>query len=501
LNPEKQDNNRMHLTDNQLPNKKTDNNHIESFLNSYNAKALRQNRKQSVFDRSVSLDTPIESTHKNEKLDQFKKIIEATYIDHVLNKSDNLLSRFFQEKNSDLKISNRSAITDSARTTPNNSDEIATKIRTISENRQNDVDYITTPRKLQLLSAYNIYQPENFADVKEQQSDTSHSNKTDNFEFSLSERYETVSFRPTMNYDVAEQNCTRDESSDPDKFESRKNSYQNSNSDDYVHTQSSSSASSLSPPSANRIEKQHLQVKPPLTKPSANVPTYRKAIAKRQLSSNSESSYSTIDTKKLQFERNSSVFDEHAMIKTQSASAQFQISSDKHCKSHNEPNLTKKPPYKTNNIKSHADQDKKGMSKAHNLVAVIEPKPTGPTRYSTESIGSDTTTINHIQQSFDRKKAIDDATPAYSHNKRVYSSTTNEHNFDLKINLDELTSDDESQMDGDVADGEDLVEDTCMINISPSLQQVKPSFIPNLMLDFNEDDRSVSVAASLAKVI
>lgn len=97
------------------------------------------------------------------------------------------------------------------------------------------------------------------------------------------------------------------------------------------------------------------------------------------------------------------------------------------------------------------------------------------------------------------------------------TQTTNEilKNFNLNINLDDLSGDDdevanENKKNNKEYEGKNLNynnedddddNDLMMQPLSSTqrAKQIKPSFIPNLMLDNNDDDKSISVAASLAK--
>ena len=114
-------------------------------------------------------------------------------------------------------------------------------------------------------------------------------------------------------------------------------------------------------------------------------------------------------------------------------------------------------------------------------------------------------------ESSDSEDTLNMISSAESFHKKTDSNQNNGSDlkkFNLAINLDDLSDDDEDRAAKNVNKNlipkikveHDHEEDDIMIMPNQSqFKQVKPSYIPNLMLcDPNDDDKSVSVAASLA---
>ncbi|CAF0846413.1 unnamed protein product [Brachionus calyciflorus] len=417
---------------------KTDLNSAEILRKLFDSESTNkyETNKFKPLNHSISLDDTKNIFKNNRKLEEFKNIVESSYQNHVLNKTDfdplNSRRMSTQSNNSfqAWNFSNQNSIDDSlnkatssANFISNFNNDTSNNFIQDSEAPRNEQQQPLVNCKIPYMSAYNIY--------------------------------ETKDNEPKM---------TLEKFFEPKKLTSNGSS---------INSSPTSLSSGSSIKKLNEVfENQIVEVRPPETPKTSNL-TFRKNFLRKSAQLN-----------QAEIIRNSL----ELTPKTIESPIEFNLPLKK---SNQLPSLNKNTDTLDKIFDSKCLKNKNKLKKHRNIFKYLD------------DLVNDDQDDDHVHDHSDDENTLD----IFSSDEESIENNNNKNmkNLDLKIDLAQLnTSDDDDEYvdnDFDFNEPPSVKEDRNQeSNLNSSnRQQIKPDIIPNLILDQLDDDRSLSVAVSLAK--
>jgi len=544
-----------------------DDKNLTSDKNDFNGNYFRSN---SISSSATDENSYRDETEYKQKLNEYKQIIEDSYLNHVINKKteipqlsnndiDQLLNSY-NNKERKLSIDTLIVTNRSLSSSINSLSEFdgykqqnsATKVG-VTDNIVNDI--LIQPCTIQYMSAYNIYQPIEEHPLIQEQNKYNIDEQIKKLEINtyqpLVQKQQYDSESSSLSSPVQMKQTNEASVKKPNLPRVRLRLYQNSEESNKaaVGQTGNLSSNSTSSPSPNYIKPQ-VQPHPPLTagpfsssrsttsakstarvqsgikipngvsvhevKPPSSrkinvVPNYRKKLIKKvkDNTANSNTKVPVLVNNQFQSDSTNSEFNTNRTNDTTKDTDRL-VSVNEYNNQYNSNNKMVVPDLiqncmdernyqnsghkkKLNDFLEHIPEKNQNNQNQDNLQnkPIFKQKSSSESRNTSDS--EDTLNMISSHESFHQENELKE-------------NVTNLKKFNLAINLGELSDDDEDKankikknipkIEHDYKSEED---DIMIMPNSSQFRQVKPPCIPNLMLcDPNDDDRSVSVAASLA---
>ncbi len=520
--------------------------------NDFNGNYFRSN---SISSSATDENSYRDETEYKQKLNEYKQIIEDSYLNHVINKKteipplsnndiDQLLNSYNNKERKltidTLIVTNRSlssSINSLSEFDGYKQQNSATKVG-VTDNIVNDI--LIQPCTIQYMSAYNIYQPIEEHPLIQEQNKYNLDEQIKKLEINsyqpLLQKQQYDSESSSLSSPVQMKQTNEASVKKPNSPRVRLRLYQNN--EVAVGQTGNLSSNSTSSPSPNFIKPQ-VQPHPPLTagpfsssrsttsarstariqsgikipngvsvhevKPPSSrkinvVPNYRKKLIKKVKANtaNSNTKVPVLINNQFQSDSTNSEFNTNRTTKD----TDRLVSVNEYNNQYNSNNKMVVPDLIQNCMDERNYQNNEQNKKLNDFFELeknqnnLQNKPVFKQKSSSESRNTsdseDTLNMISSHESFHQENELKE-------------NVTNLKKFNLAINLGDLSDDEDKankikqnipKIEHDYKSEED---DIMIMPNSSQFRQVKPSCIPNLMLcDPNEDDRSVSVAASLA---